>query len=81
MLKVKPDQQHRSGRLLQTGCLSWSYFDIKIISHKCVTLDTIGRKKYTERKILKKIKNVDSLLAGKCVLGKKKKYQTGKLYS
>lgn len=26
MLKVKPDQ-HRSARLLQTGCLSWIYFD------------------------------------------------------
>lgn len=43
MLKVKPDQ-HRSGRLLQTGCPSWSYFDIKIIFHKCVTLDTMAER-------------------------------------
>lgn len=81
ILKIKPDQ-HTSGSLLQTGCLSWSYSDIKIIFHKCATLDIMAERSMQKQKnSYKKKNNADSLLTGKCILGKKEKNPTEKLYS
>lgn len=53
--RVKPDQH--AWQVATSWCLSQSYFDIKIIFHKYVTLDTMAKRSIQKEKSLYKMQS------------------------